>query len=150
VDSKKALSGCARWKLKKAKARANKQELGAFSNQEMQAHSSRGNPYQNPQEAKVGGQYPYRNGQSSKKTQGLLGPVTYKETLTNIKIDIFRETYPEDKLIEDDQNCILEVPGRVLHGTPIGELPHLKSYRLEGGPLIYIYIYALTNSLVSG
>jgi hypothetical protein len=26
----------------------------------------------------------------------------------------------------------------VLHGTPIGELPHLKSYRLEGGALIYI------------
>jgi hypothetical protein len=29
----------------------------------------------------------------------------------------------------------------VLRGTPIGELPHLKSYRLEGGALIYIYIY---------
>jgi hypothetical protein len=45
--------------------------------------------------------------------------------LTNIKI--FRETYPEDKLTDDDQNCILEVLGRVLHGTLIGELPHLKS-----------------------
>jgi hypothetical protein len=25
----------------------------------------------------------------------------------------------------------------VLHRNPIGELPHLKSYRLEGGALIY-------------
>jgi hypothetical protein len=30
------------------------------------------------------------------------------EALTNIKISIFRETYPEDKLTEDDQNCILK------------------------------------------
>jgi hypothetical protein len=56
----------------------------------------------------------------------------YKEALTNIKIVIFKETYPEDKLTED-QNNILEELGRVLSGTPIGELPHLRSYRLEGG-----------------
>jgi hypothetical protein len=56
--------------------------------------------------------------------------------MTNIKTATFRETYPEDKLIEDNQKCILEVLGRVLHGTPTGELPHLKSYRLEGGALI--------------
>jgi hypothetical protein len=28
----------------------------------------------------------------------------------------------------------------VLSGTPIGELSHLKSYRVERGALIYIYI----------
>jgi hypothetical protein len=27
--------------------------------------------------------------------------------------------------------------GRVFYGTQIGELPHLKSYRLESGTLIY-------------
>jgi hypothetical protein len=27
--------------------------------------------------------------------------------LTNIKLAVFRETYPEDKLTEDDQNSIL-------------------------------------------
>jgi hypothetical protein len=51
---------------------------------------------------------------------------------------IFREIYPEDKLTEDDKNCILEILGEVLCGTPIGELPHMKSYRLEGGALICI------------
>jgi hypothetical protein len=65
-------------------------------------------------------------------------PRTYKEALTNIKIAIFRKTYPEDKLNEEDHNYILEVLGRVLCRTPTGELPHLKSYRLEGGSLIYI------------
>jgi hypothetical protein len=34
-------------------------------------------------------------------------------------------------------NNILEELGRELHGTPLGELPHLKSYRLEGGAFIY-------------
>jgi hypothetical protein len=67
-----------------------------------------------------------------------MGPGTYKEALTNIKIAIFRKTYPEDKLTEDEQNCVLEVMGEVLRGTPIGELPHLKSYRLQGGALIYL------------
>ncbi|PNF15260.1 hypothetical protein B7P43_G00966 [Cryptotermes secundus] len=66
------------------------------------------------------------------------GPGTYKEAVTNIKVAIFRETYPEDKLTEYDQNSILEVLGRVLCRTPLGELPHLKSYRLEGGPPIHI------------
>jgi hypothetical protein len=54
----------------------------------------------------------------------------------NIKITIFKEAYPEDKPTEDDLNNILEELGRVLCGTTIGELPHLKSYRLEGGALI--------------
>jgi hypothetical protein len=60
------------------------------------------------------------------------------EAMTNIKIAIFRETYPEDKLTEEDQNYILEELGRVLRRTPTGELPHLKSYRLEGGAFIRI------------
>jgi hypothetical protein len=44
--------------------------------------------------------------------------------------------YPEDKLNEEDHNYILDELGRVLHRTPIGELPHLKSYRLGGGTLM--------------
>jgi hypothetical protein len=73
-----------------------------------------------------------------KRPRDFSGPGTYKEARTNIKIAIFKETYPEDKLIEDVLSSILEELGRVLRGTPIGELPHLKSYRLEGGALIYI------------
>jgi hypothetical protein len=72
-----------------------------------------------------------------KKPRDSSGPGYYKEALTNIKIAIFKETYPEDKLTEHDQESILEDLGRVLRGIPI-ELPHLKSYRLEGGALIYI------------
>jgi hypothetical protein len=59
------------------------------------------------------------------------------KALTNIKIAIFKETYPEDKLNEDDQTYILEELGKVLRRTPTEEPPHLKSYRLEGGTLIY-------------
>jgi hypothetical protein len=60
--------------------------------------------------------------------------------MTHIKIATFKETYHEDKLMEDEQESILEEVGRVLHGTPIEEVPHLKSYRLEGGALIYICV----------
>jgi hypothetical protein len=35
-------------------------------------------------------------------------------------------------------NNILEELGRELCGTPFGELPHLKSYRLEVGAFVYI------------
>jgi hypothetical protein len=41
-------------------------------------------------------------------------------------------------LNEDDQTSILEALREVLRRTPIRELPHLKSYRLEGGALIYM------------
>jgi hypothetical protein len=61
-------------------------------------------------------------------------PGTYKKALTNIKIAFFKETYPEDKLNEDDETYILEELGKVLCRTPI-ELQHLTSYRLEGGAL---------------
>jgi hypothetical protein len=66
-----------------------------------------------------------------KRPRDSKGPETYKEALANIKIAIFRKTYPEDKLTEDGQNSILKVLGEVLRRTPIGELPHLRSYRLE-------------------
>jgi hypothetical protein len=61
--------------------------------------------------------------------------------LTNIKVAIFREMCHEDKLTEDYQKCKLEELRRVLRGSPIGELKHLKSYRLEED--------APTNSLVN-
>jgi hypothetical protein len=58
----------------------------------------------NPKEAKVKGQYPYRRGQSSKKKKprDLSGPGNYKEALKNINIAIFKKTYPEDNLNEED------------------------------------------------
>jgi hypothetical protein len=56
--------------------------------------------------------------------------------LTNIRIAIFRET--EDKITEDHYYYILEELGRVFRGTPIKELLHLKSYRLEGSTIINV------------
>jgi predicted RNase H-like HicB family nuclease len=84
------------------------------------------------------GSTPTEMARPPKRPRDFSGPGTYKEALTNIKIAILKETYPEDKLIEDDLSSILEELGRVLRGTPIGELPHLKSYRLEGAAIIYI------------
>jgi hypothetical protein len=51
---------------------------------------------------------------------------------------IFKMLYPEDLLNEDDEKSILDVMGEVLRRTSAEELPHLKSYRLEAGALIYI------------
>jgi hypothetical protein len=109
-----------------------KQKLGAFSNQEMRARPSRGKPQPKPQRGRGQRVVP-----PLKRPEIQKDPGTYKEALTNIKIAIFKETYPEDKLNKEDQKNILEELGRVLHRTPIKELPHLKSYRLEEGALIY-------------
>jgi hypothetical protein len=38
--------------------------------------------------------------------------------LTNVKIAILKENYPEEKLTEDEQDLILEELGRVFHGNP--------------------------------
>jgi hypothetical protein len=82
------------------------------------------------------GSTPTETARPSKRPRDSSGPRTYKEALANIKIAIFKETYPEDKLIEE-QDSILEELGRMLSGSPKGELPHLKSYRLEESALIY-------------
>jgi hypothetical protein len=73
------------------------------------------------------GSTPTETARAPKRPRDSRGPGTYKEALTNMKIAIFKEKYPECQLTEDDQNCILELLGEVLCGTPIGELPHLKS-----------------------
>jgi hypothetical protein len=65
-----------------------------------------------------------------KRPKDYSGPGTYKEALTNIKLAIFKEKYPEDKLTENDQDHILEELRRVFCGTLQGELPHLRSFRL--------------------
>jgi hypothetical protein len=99
-----------------------KQKLGAFSNQEMQAHPSREKPPSKLLRGQGQRAVPPQTRPELQKVRG-----TYKEAGPNIKIAIFRETYPEDKLNEEDQNYILEEVGRVLRRTPTGELPHLKS-----------------------
>ncbi|PNF41014.1 hypothetical protein B7P43_G08808 [Cryptotermes secundus] len=83
------------------------------------------------------GSTPTELARALKRPRDSKGSGTYKEALANIKVAIFKETYPEDKLTEGDQDSILEELGQALCRTPLGELPHLKPYRLEGGALLY-------------
>jgi hypothetical protein len=64
-----------------------KQELGAFSNQEMQAC---------PSTPRLEDGTPTETARAPKRPMDSKGPGTYKEALTNINIAVFRETYPED------------------------------------------------------
>jgi hypothetical protein len=72
-----------------------------------------------------------------KRPRDLRGPGNLTGALKNIKMAILKKLYPEDKLNEDDQKSIFDVLGEVLRRTS-AEVPHLKSYRLEAGVLIYI------------
>jgi hypothetical protein len=69
---KKALSGCARRKLKNAKARASEAGTGGIQQPGYASAQAGRNLKQNPLETKVRGQYPYRYGQSSKKARGTI------------------------------------------------------------------------------
>jgi hypothetical protein len=90
---KKALSGCARWKHKKARARASEAETGG--NQQPGNVSA---PKQVETSAKTSkrprseGSTPTETARNPKRPRDLSGPGTYKEALTNIKIAIFKET----------------------------------------------------------
>jgi hypothetical protein len=107
------LSGCARWKLNKASARAI--EAGTWG---IQQPANAGVPKQGETSTETLKRPLQKRPEHQKGPGTLKGPGTYKEALTNVKIAIFRETYPEDKLTEDDQNSILEVLGEVLCRTP--------------------------------
>jgi hypothetical protein len=137
--AKKALSGCTRRKLKKARTRASEAETGGFQQPGNASAPKQGeNSTKASKRPKSEGSTLTEMARDPKRPRDLSGPRTYKEALTNIKIAIFKESYPEDKLNEDDQKYILEELGKVLCRTPLEELSHLKSYRPEGGALIYM------------
>jgi hypothetical protein len=103
------LSGYARRKLKKASARASEAGNGGIQQPwnvdvPKQGETSTGTLKRPRSESNT----PTETARSPKRTRDFSGPGTYKEALTNINIAIFRETYPEDKLMEDNQNCILK------------------------------------------
>jgi hypothetical protein len=134
--AKTRLSGCARRKLKKAKA----SQAGTGGTQEP---GNGGKPEQGEtptgasKRPRPEGSTPMERVNTPKRPRDSRGPGTYREALTDTKIAIFKENYPEDKLTEEELNSILEELGRVLHGTPKGELPHLMSFRLEAGAIMY-------------
>jgi hypothetical protein len=81
------LSGCARRKLKKAKARAGKAETGGI-----QQPRNASVPKQGETSTKTPRRSSQRAVPPQKQPELQKGPGTYKEALTNIKIAIFRET----------------------------------------------------------
>jgi hypothetical protein len=130
-------SGCARQKLKKASA----SQAGTRSTQQVRnvGMSKLGETLTGTSKRpRSDGSNPVERARPSKRPKDSSGPGTYeyKEVLTNIKIAISKENYPEDKLTEDDQDQILKELGSVFHGTPKGTLPHLRSFRLEGDTFI--------------
>jgi hypothetical protein len=131
--AKKALSRCERRKLKKAKATSSEAGTGGIQ-QPLTASLTKQleTPTENPKRPRSKGSTYSEMVRLPKRPRDWKGPGNYKETLTNIRVAIFKDTFPEDKVTENDQGCILEGLGKILRMTPI-ELPHLKSYRLEGG-----------------
>jgi hypothetical protein len=126
-------------RLKKPTARASKAETGGIQQPGNASAPKQGETStETPRRRRSDGSTPIETARPPKRPRDSSGPGNYKEALTNIKIAIFKETYPEDKLTEHDQESILVELGRVLCGTPIGELIHLKSCRLEDGALIYM------------
>jgi hypothetical protein len=107
--AKKALSGFAKRKLKKARAGASQAGTGGSQEPGTAGSSKQGEtPTGTLKRPRLEGSTPTKRIRTPKRPRDLKGPGTYTEALTNIKIAIFKESYPEDTLTEDDLNSILE------------------------------------------
>jgi hypothetical protein len=114
--AKAKLSGCARRKLKKAKAsQAGTRGTQQLGNGGMPKQGE--TPTEASKEPRSDGSTPTEQVGPAKRPGDSRGPETYREALTNIKIAIFKENYPEDKLTEDEQEHTLKELGRVFRGT---------------------------------
>jgi hypothetical protein len=123
--AKKALSGCARQKLKKAKAKSSEAGTGGIQQRGNASVTKQEETLtETPKRPRSEGSTPTEMARPPKRPTDSKGPGNYKEALTNIKVAIFKETYPEDMVTESNQGCILEELGIMLRRTPIGELPH--------------------------
>jgi hypothetical protein len=91
-----------------------------------------------PVRPRTEGSTPIKEVNPPKRPRDLMGPGTYREALTNVKIAILKENYPEDKLSEEDQDLILAEIVRVFRMTPRDRLLQFRSYRLERGMLIHV------------
>jgi hypothetical protein len=107
--AKKALSGCARRKLEKAKAKSSEAGTGGIQ-QPGYARATKQvePPTKTPKRPTSEGSTPTEMVRPTRRPRDYKGPGNYKEPLTNIKVAIFKETYPEHKETESDQDCILK------------------------------------------
>jgi hypothetical protein len=95
--TKKALSGCVRQKLKKARAKASEAVTVAIQQSRNAGASKQGeSPTETLKRPRSEGSTPTETANAPKRPRDSKGPDTYKEALTNIKIAIFREIYPEN------------------------------------------------------
>jgi hypothetical protein len=89
--AKKALSGCARRKLKKARARASEAGTGGIQQSGNAGAPKQGEtPTETLKRPRSVGSTPTVTASAPKRPRDSKGPGTYKVTLTNIKIAIFR------------------------------------------------------------
>jgi hypothetical protein len=95
------LSGCARRKLKRVKARASEAGTGGIQ-QQGNAHAPKQGETltETLTRPRSEGSTPTETARPTKRPRDSSGAGTYKEVLTNIKIAIFKDTYPEDKVTE--------------------------------------------------
>jgi hypothetical protein len=105
--AKTRLSGCAGWKIKKAKARQagtggiqQPGNGGIHKQGEAQTGASK--------RPRSEGSTPTEQVRPPTRRRDSRGPGSYTEAMTNIKIAVFKENYPEDKLTDDEQDHILE------------------------------------------
>jgi hypothetical protein len=103
--AKKALSGCARRKLKKAKAKSSEAGTGGIQ-QPVTASLTKQleTPTENPKRPRSEGSASSKTIRPPKRPRDWKGPGNYKEALTNIRVAIFKHTFPEDKVTENDQD----------------------------------------------
>jgi hypothetical protein len=115
------LSGCARRKLKKAKAKSSEAETGGIQQPGIPSLTKQSKTStETPKRPRSEGSTPSETVRPPKRPRDWKGPGNYKEELTNIRVAIFKDTFPEDKVTENDQDCILEELGKMLRRTRIG------------------------------
>jgi hypothetical protein len=67
-----------------------------------------------------------------------MGAQTSREALTNVRITILKENYPEDKLSKKDCELILAETAGTFQTTRKEGQSQLRSCRLERGTLMYV------------
>jgi hypothetical protein len=134
--AKTRLSGSARRKVKKARERQSG-TVGLQQPGHLSSPKSGGSSTKVSKRPRSECSTPTEQVNPPKRPRDLTEPENYGDALTNIRVAI-KENYPEDKLSEEEQDLILDRIAGAFRTTPEGNLPRLRSYRLEGGALMRI------------
>jgi hypothetical protein len=103
--AKKALFGCARRKLKKAKARSGEAGTGGIQQPGTTGLTGQLETLtETPKRPRSGGSTSPETVGPPKKPREWKGPGDYKESLTGTMVAIFKDAFPEDKVNINDQD----------------------------------------------